>query len=327
MALKRLVAGFLVLALAAGCTIGLALYRYAGWDGVRVALRGGGALWVSVAPDDPRLPPSMRLALQTPAPRALPGSFSWRERAQGFDSGELPVMANGIEADRIFLVRIDPAWFRFEVLNRPSNDRDLVAWMAATRASLIVNGSYFGRDARPSTPTVSGGVQLGPADYEARHGAFVVTDQFTGLRDLSGQDWHQALQGARFGFVSYPMLVRHNGEDAKESPRADRRWLANRSFIGQDSAGRIVIGTTREAFFSLDRLAAFLRAAPLDLTAALNLDGGSVACQAVAIGDYRRSFCGDWETRTDGDVIKLLLPSPLPFAQRRLPNVIAVSRK
>lgn len=33
------------------------------------------------------------------------------------------------------------------------------------------------------------------------------------------------------------------------------RWLANRSFNGQDRVGRIVIGTTDDAFFTLDRSA------------------------------------------------------------------------
>jgi hypothetical protein len=48
----------------------------------------------------------------------------------------------------------------------------------------------------------------------------------------------------------------------------------------------VIFGTTADAFFSFDRLAAFLRAAPLDIRIALNLDGGPVAraSRSTAIG-------------------------------------------
>ena len=102
-------------------------------------------------------------------------------------------------------------------------------------------------------------------------------------------DWREAFHGADHAMVSYPLLI---GADGQSRSKGDARWLANRSFVGQDGAGRIVLGTTKDAFFSLDRLAAFLRAAPLDLKLALNLDGGPIACQAIALKDFRRDFCG-----------------------------------
>jgi Phosphodiester glycosidase len=115
------------------------------------------------------------------------------------------------------------------------------------------------------------------------------------------------------------MLVQQG--DAKVT--ADPRWLANRSFVGQDASGHIIIGTSKDAFFSLDRLAVFLRDAPLGLTMALNLDGGPVACQGISIAGYGRAFCGGWETHAENGEIKLL--PPLVGTRRwGLPNVIAV---
>ena len=70
--------------------------------------------------------------------------------------------------------------------------------------------------------------------------------------------------------------------------RRRRVGLANRSFVAQDADGRILFGTTREAFFSLYRLASFLERSPLPATLALNFDGGPVACQGVAINAFRR---------------------------------------
>jgi hypothetical protein len=119
--------------------------------------------------------------------------------------------------------------------------------------------------------------------------------------------------------VSYPLLVGSGASRVK----ADRRWLANRTFIGNDSKGRIILGTTKEAFFSLDRLTSFLRAAPLDLTLALNLDGGSVACQSVSVAGFTRDFCGDWETKYEQGQIQLL-QRLIALPRRELPIVVAV---
>jgi hypothetical protein len=88
------------------------------------------------------------------------------------------------------------------------------------------------------------------------------------------------------------------------------------------------LGTTKDAFFFLDRVAAFLRAAPLTLKLALNLDGGPIACQAVVLKDFRRDFCGQWEIATDTDERGLRLLKPL-FGPRRwgLPIALAVLPK
>jgi hypothetical protein len=80
------------------------------------------------------------------------------------------------------------------------------------------------------------------------------------------------------------------------------------------------------AFFSLNRLAEFLREAPLDLKLALNLDGGPVACQAIALKEFKRDFCGRWETTVQDGQIKQLKPL---VGNRRwgLPIVLAVLRR
>jgi len=247
----------------------------------------------------------MRLVLSGRAPDVELGPLEWREVDEGFEVAELPVLAAGREVDRILLARIDPGRFRLLVRTRPAGDRELGDWMAALDALLVINGSYYARGGGPSTPLVSAGERLGPESYDARHGAFVAKPAFVGIRDLRNADWQTALAGAEEAMVSFPLLV---AADGSSRASADPRWLANRSFIGQDGAGWILLGTTADAFFSLDRLAAFLREAPLDLTMALNLDGGPVACQGIAHGSYRRDFCGRWETNTKGGQLRLLQP-------------------
>jgi hypothetical protein len=284
----------------------LGFYAWAGLYGFNVVLRRGGSIWVAVKPDDERLSPAMSVALRDPVPKAKPWPFTWDERTPGFETAELPVIAEETGAvDRILLARIDPARFRFEVRTDRSGCRDLDDWMAELGATLVVNGSYYARNGEPDTPLKSNGVLLGPSAYNATHGVFVSSPAFTGIRDLSGTTWQAALNGARDAMVSYPLLL---AEDGSSRVKADRRWLANRSFVAEDRAGRIVIGTTGDAFFSLDRLAAFLREAPLDLKLALNLDGGPVACQGIAVKDFRRRYCGDWETAVRDGELKLLQP-------------------
>jgi hypothetical protein len=321
--MRRWMKVVLVAGLAAtGLSIAVFLATY-GISGVNIVLRREAHVWVGAKADDSRISPSMRLALQAQPPAATAGPFAWQTLDRGFDVAELPVLAGENEVDRILLSRIDPAHFTFQVATRPSRDRDAMDWMQLLGAVLVINGSYFSRDGSPATPLLSARVLSGPADYDARHGAFVASASFVGIRDLARQHWREAFSGADHAMVSYPILI---GADGRSRSKGDARWLANRSFVAQDSAGRIVLGTTKDAFFSLDRLAAFLLAAPLDLKLALNLDGGPIACQAIVLKHFRRDFCGAWEMAAEKDELKVLRPL---FGRRRwaLPIALAVVPK
>jgi hypothetical protein len=315
----RCVATVLVLA-----TLALAgLYAFAGTYRLNVVFRRGVWLGVTVAPDDARLSASMRVALRDPSGAMAAGPLAWHAIAPGFEVAELAVIADGHEVDRISLARIDPARFRFAVRNDPAGDRDLEAWMRELGAALVINGSYFSRDGTPDTPIVSAGVRLGPRHYIANHGAFLASAHSVGVRDFASLARHIALRGANDAMVSYPLLL---ARDGSSRVNADPRWLANRSFVGEDHDGRIILGTTADAFFSLERLARFLREAPLDLAVALNLDGGPVACQGVALNGFRRNICGRWELAARKDRMDLLAPV---FGRVRwaLPIVLAVFPK
>lgn len=302
------------------------LYAKTGLYGFNVMLRRGKTTWSQTGPDDPRLSRGVKLALGKSVPPATGGSLTWQKAAAGFELGELPVLAAGGEVDRILLTRIDPTRFRFKVLSRPAGDREIGDWMDATHAVLAVNGSYFAVNGEPDTPILSDRRARGPQDYLATHGAFVATGirddepARASLIDLASSTWPAAFAGADNAMVSYPMLIDAGGRS--RATHTDPEQLANRSFLGQDSQGRIVIGTTKDGFFSLARLADFLIAAPLDLKLAINLDGGPVACQAVRLPGVTRDFCGQWETaRHDG---KLEVLGSLVGSRRAgLPLVLA----
>ncbi|MFC5180849.1 phosphodiester glycosidase family protein [Actinomadura harenae] len=296
----------LLLVLALGLGAVAIAYGEGGRYGINVLLRRGASTWIDVRPDDARLSEGIRLSL---AGRRTPDEAApvrWREASPGMDVAEQPVRVGGRHVDALLLTRIDPARYRFRVLNRPAGDRGVGAWMKATGAALVVNGSYFDRHGRPDTPVVSDGRRLGPASYQAAHGAFVDGPDGTRLVDLAGRDWRQAVDGARQAMVSYPMLIGADGRGRAD--QQDERWLANRSFLGQDRTGNIIVGTTRDAYFSLRSLAAYLPRAGLGLRLALNLDGGPVACQKVSGRTYQRDFCGRYETAVHGGRLQLLRP-------------------
>ncbi len=323
--MKKVLIGIAAIALLG--VIGLFGYVYHGWGvyGVNGMLRNGGNLWIDVKRDDPRLSPAMRLALRDHIPPVTAGAFAWREVEPGFEVAEVPVVANGQVVDRLYLNRVDPARFDFRVGNAPNNDHDLKRWQADRSGTvLVINGSYFSRLGQPDTPVIIDGKPKGPQNYEAHAGAFVATPGAAHVVDLTGRDWHTVLQGANQAMVSYPLLV---GEDGHSHVAVKSRWLANRSFVGEDRAGRIIIGQTQEAFFSLDRLADFLCAAPLDLKVALNLDGGPIADLGVRLKSYQFTHYGQWEAQGAADGHVRLLRQPVASVPDAMPMVLMIERR
>lgn len=301
-----------------------AVYAYDGWYGVNVVLRRGGNYWVDVSPDDPRLSVGVKVALrgqQVPDP---PKAVAWRPVSTGLDVAELPVHVSGRQVDAVMLTRIDPTHYRFHVVNRPAGDRDLGDWMDATGAVAVINGSYYADRGVPDVPLVSDGRRLGPSDYRATHGLFRSGPAGTSLQDLAGRDWHQVISGADQATVSYPLLL---GADGKSRAQAsDPQWLANRSFIAEDADGRIILGTTKDGYFSLGSLADFLPRTGLGLRLALNLDGGPVACQGVHVPGFQRRACGQYELAVRHGHLQLLQPL-VNWRWSGLPNVLLVTAR
>ena len=316
---------FVLVALAAILIAGAGIFLWLHSLGTSPTVRFGSQLWVPVHASDPWVPKPVRLALKPNPPAARPGALAWRRLATGFEVGELPVRAGGSEVDRILLARIDPKRFRFEVKNAPKGDKDLEGWMRSLCPVLVVNGSYYAHDGTPDTPVVSDGKPLGPKSYDGRQGAFVSSGEGTELHDLAQEDWRPLLAHADAAMVSYPLLLAPDGSSRVPRPG---RWLANRSFPGEDGRHRILIGTTQGAFFSLDRLADFLKEAPLGLTMALNLDGGPVACQGISYHGFERRQCGRWEIEVDHGQAKMLPTWALmpghPFGTPVMPMALAV---
>jgi hypothetical protein len=239
-------------------------------------------------------PAWMRLALDpdSPLPRA---SIDWTTRADGLETADAELAVDGDWVDHVALVRIDPARYRFTVEWNPEA-RTIDEWQETLHASVVMNGSYFSPDRSPQTPLRTHGRSLGPAQYQSQHGAFAGGD----IIELQGRALPSAIAGFSDAMVSYPLLVDRQGQvRVKKSD-----WLASRSFVALDGAGRVLFGTTKTGYFSLRRLGEWLKSAPLDVRVALNLDGGPIASQAVAAPGYSRVIVGSAEINHGADVLR-----------------------
>lgn len=280
--------------------------------------------WPEVSTSDFRVARAMRTAWRPVPPAVHPGVFTWRPVGPGLDIAELPVLTANEEIDRFDLVRIDPAYYTFSVHNQAAAwPHTIDGWeKALPDAAVIVNGSFFAQQNTPDTPVLSAGRRLGPKTYEAKAGAFVAGEAAAHVVDLrDGGGWQKAFTGAHDAMVAYPLLI---GADGRTHVGVKSRWLANRTFVAEDRSGRIVIGSTRQAFFSLDREAEFLRVALPDLKVALNLDGGPVACQSVRAGGLHRLHIARWEAQAQGDRAKLINQA---VGESAMPIVLAATPK
>lgn len=295
------------------------LGAYAAYVGAPPVVHRDGLFYFTMRQDAPWLPRAVRVALNDPTPDAQAGEIEWRRLAAGFEIGELPVLHDGQEIDRLYLTRVDPRLYRFE--QRVDTDNDLNAWMRDIRPAAVINASYYNDAMGPATPVRIDGAFAGPDTYESQHGAFVSSQALTQIVDLAnGGDWRAAISDAQTAMVSYPLLLSADGENrAPES-----RWLASRSFIAQDADGLIILGSAPEGFFSLYRLGEFLRTAPLNLRYVLNLDGGPVACHGVSEGGVTRLIYGHVELQSDGERQPLRVLPASRDIHALMPIVLAV---
>jgi len=245
--------------------------------------------WVGLALDDPRGTPTL-------------GTILWTERAPGLETGELTIDLHGERVDKIALVRLDPALYELTVHWDPTASRPVEAWQRELGADVVINGSYYEPDHRPSTPLRIAGETIGPAPYTSSHGALVLDDRAIDIVDLRDRDVAAELARHHEAMVSYPLLVDPSGE-SRATGNDD--WFANRVFVALDTNDHIIIGTTRTGFCSLRRLGDILVHSSLDLRVALNLDGGPIASQIVRVPEYERIVLGNAEITGGRDVLRL----------------------
>ncbi|MBI5671350.1 MAG: phosphodiester glycosidase family protein [Chloroflexi bacterium] len=220
----------------------------------------------------------------TPLPTPTPAADGWETLAPGLERRVyLPDEANLLS--QIIILRVNPAQYTFRAHYRPGNPLTLLQWRAELpEATIFINANFFTPEFEILGLLVSDGAVYGQS-YAGYGGTFAVENGLPGVwsnatRPYQGEALEQAVQG-------FPMLVA-DSQPAYHNPDPDR--ATRRTFVGQDSQGRIILGVTPLLGLTLVELSAFLPTTDLGLVNAVNLDGGGstmLSLLAPGVPEYR----------------------------------------
>lgn len=219
-------------------------------------------------------------------PASGTAASGWTAIAPGIERREmaLPVASASVQGAAL-LVRVGPAVARFAVQYSPGAARTLDEWQQALpEAQVIVNGAFFDEADRALGLIVSDGQAYGQS-FVGFGGMLQVDASGARVRSLvsspyQGESLWQAVQ-------AFPMLIEHGGVPAPQDDGFGQR--SRRTWIGQDRAGRIILGVTH-TLIALADLQAWLLASDLDLEVAFALDGGRSTGMVIQTPSHQESI-------------------------------------
>jgi hypothetical protein len=232
--------------------------------------------------------------------RGAPG-LRWKALRPGLEFATMngaPWCRRG--SPEIAMLRIDPARVRMRVHTYGSaptrRPMDIVEWQRATGADAVFNAGQFFPDwsymgllvcegtviSRRPHPTFKAALVAGP--LEGGSAARVLDLEHEPLVPDS-MPWREVAQSF--------MLFDHSGRIRVR--QTDK--VANRTAVGEDREGRLVVFTT-EGGYTLEEFARLIQKSPLEITHAMNLDGGNESQLTVRAGSFRYTCMGG---RTRGE--------------------------
>lgn len=244
---------------------------------------------------------------------------NWRTLAPGVEFATLrgePFCQRGPAG--IGVLRVDPARAKLRVrhysLEREARPLGIVEWQARTGAIAVFNAGQYYPDLSYMGLLVAGGKPVSRRLHPGFKAALVAGPVSGGhaahVLDLE----HEPLDPARLAWKEVAQsFMLFDARGTVRVRKSDR--IANRTAVGEDASGRVLVVTT-EGAYTLRDFAGLLKRAPLRLTLAMSMDGGQEAEMCVKAGGFRWASFGRWERREDEDV---------PGATVPLPAVIEVS--
>ena len=211
-----------------------------------------------------------------PTPTPEPPDTGWQLLQQGVELRQVRVETGEI-AERLTIVRLDPAAVRFRVHYDPIAPCPVSAWAERCRGGvtpplLVVNGGYFTPENETVGLLISDGRAWG-TPYEDFAGMFAVTaDGRVSVRWLRDQ-FYDPDEPLGEAVQSFPVLVKPGGVMGFPADADDGR-PSRRTVVAQDRQGRILFVVAPRGHLSLHEMACFLADSDLDVDVALNLDGG-----------------------------------------------------
>jgi hypothetical protein len=247
------------------------------------------------------------------------GGTRWRPLGEGIEFTMLrgdPWCRRG--SSEIAALRLDPVRVRLRVLHYTRQpDRTpltIVEWQRRTGALAVFNAGQYYPDLSYMGLLVSDGEEVSSRLHPGFKAALVASprDGRRGARvlDLEREPLDPASPGWREVAQSFMLF-----DDLGRIRTRRTDLVANRTIVGEDHRGRIVVVTT-EGGYTLWDLAHLLQRLPLGLRRAMAMDGGYEAELCVSAGRFRYASFGRWWGGRD-------VPDA-PGARVPLPAVVAV---
>lgn len=251
------------------------------------------------------------------------GGPRWRTLRAGMEFCTLrgdPYCRQG--SSEIAVLRLDPSSVRLRV-HHFSRDPDgaplsIVEWQRHTGALAVFNAGQYYPDLSYMGLLVCDGVRVSKRLHPEFKGALVAApvapssghEPAARILDLDHDPLDPASPGWRQVAQSF-MLFDRGGQ-----PRIRKTDLvANRTVVGQDSKGRILV-ITSEGGYTLWDFARLLQKSALDLSHAMAMDGGYEAELCVNVPPFHYASFGRWQGKGDAP--------DAPGARVPLPAVITV---
>ena len=235
----------------------------------------------------PAIPTHSPVPSPTTIPPAPPNS-GWQLLPTGLAYRTIQLFdQQGKQVDMLYLLRASPTDFRFDIAYAPDAPRPLGAWLQTTSALAVVNGGFFTPEYVATGRIVIDGIGSGVSYTGENAGMFaILPDGTPQIRWLAQQPYnpdeplHAALQ-------TFPMLIKPPNSIGYQNSQ-DRP--ARRTIIAQDNAGNLLFIVASRTHFTLAGMSQFLLNSDLNLTVALNLDGGTSSGILLATGEGVNAF-------------------------------------
>ena len=213
-----------------------------------------------------------------------PPDTGWKSVQIGIELRQVRV-ETGAVAERLTIVRLDPARVRFRVHYDPQTPRPVGGWATLLQPLMVINGGYFAPEYETIGLLISDG-QVWGTSYGDYAGMFTVTyDDRVDVRWLGDQPYDPN-EPLREAIQSFPVLVKP-GIGMGFPAEADDGRPARRTVVAQDRQGRILFVVAPHGYLSLHKMARFLVESDLDLHVALNLDGGNSTGLSLKTNEHK----------------------------------------
>ncbi len=183
----------------------------------------------------------------------------------------------------ITVLRIDEDKYEWALAQDRSNPKIISQWQQKLKAEIVINGGYFDENNESTGFLKIEGEKFGNLSINGKNGytgMLLIKDNQPELRYLPAENYKN--EKVNFALQTFPTLIYNN----KSLITEDSGKTARRTVLAQtkDKKTYIIIS---ESFISLYKLAQWLENSELDISIAINLDGGPST--GLIVKDYYKS--------------------------------------